>query len=131
MQSTLVLLRWPTVTITKGRTTTEKLKDTGYAEFADQDAARVFLTTAGKVVEVQGAAVSVSKAKTKFAKQRDWVLYTAKDKLKEEAPEQEVEVTTDRGRRAVTVGSEEAFVQGKDEAKGSFVGDFARLSLPQ
>ena len=106
------------------------MKDSGYAEFADEDAAREFLKSAGPVVEVEGAAVQVKKAKTKVAKQRDWALYTALDKLKEAALGKIVEIVRDRGRRSVTVDSAEAFLQEKHDTKGSFKGDFAHFSLP-
>ena len=107
------------------------LKDSGFAEFTDQDAVRVFLDSAEKVVEVQGVAVQVQRAKTKMAKQRDWALYTAKDLVTEAAGDKVVEVLRDGGQRTVTVNSEVAFVQTKEDSRGSFVGDFARLSLPR
>ena len=113
-----------------GPYTKRELKDSSYAEFADQDAARVFMENADKVVEVAGAAVEVRKAKTKFAKSRDWAFYTAKDKLKEAAPGKTVEVKTDKGQRTVTVDSVVAFLQEKTEERGTFEGEFAHLSLP-
>ena len=116
----------------KGPYPNRVLRDTGYAEFADQDAVREFLASAGKEVTVQGAVVSVGKAKTKFAGQRDWALYTAKDLVTEavKGQKKKVEVTSEKGLRTVTVNSAVAFEQQKDEARGSFKGDFGHLSLP-
>ena len=83
-------------------------------------------------MQVEGAAVSVGKAKTKFASQRDWALYTAKDLVTDavKGKEAKVEVTSDKGLRQVTVNSEVAFEQQKDEARGSFKSNFGHLSFP-
>ena len=81
--------------------------------------------------QVQGAEVTVKKAKPVFYKQRDWALYTAKDLLQEEAQDSTVEVHRNSGKRTVTVNSVEAFVQTKEDTRGSFVGTFAHVSLPR
>ena len=113
-----------------GPYTKRELKQTSYAEFANQDAVREFLEVAENVVEVEGTAVTVKKAKTKVAKERDWALYLARDKLQAEDTTKKVELHTDKGRRTVTVDGVEAFVQQKQDSRGSFEGSFAHLALP-
>ena len=114
----------------KGPYNNRELKATSFAEFVDADAVREFLKNAEGSTEVQGAVVTVKKAAPRFYKTRDWALYTAKEKLEKEAEGKTVEVHREGSRRTVTVDASEAFVQEKEDTKGSFAGDFSHLSLP-
>ena len=105
-----------------------ELKKTGYAEFADRDAAREFLKAAGGECEMLGKKVDVKAAKTKFFRQRDWALGKAKEVL--EKTKGGKDATADWKSRVVKVGSTVAFEQEADEAAGHFCGKFAHLSLP-
>ena len=66
--------------------------------------------------------------KSKLNAQRDWALYKAKERLEAAAPKKKVELV--RNTRSVTVDSVTAFKQERDEAGGSFCGNYGHLALP-
>ena len=106
------------------------LKNSGCAEFADKDAAREFLTLAeGGELQVEGAKVTVKKAKSKAARHRDWALGKACDNLKKAKENEGKKVELVWKERVVKVGSQVAFQQEKGDAEGSFTEDFFEYSL--
>ena len=71
----------------------------------------------------------MTSAKTARNKQRDWALTKAEELLTKDQPGKKVE----KGRgsdRTVKVDGEVAFKQETEDAKGSFVAAYSRLSLP-
>ena len=107
------------------------LRDSSFAEFADADAVREFLNTAEETTQVEGASVTVKKATPLFFRQRNWALYTAKDLLQNADKGSKVEIHKNGARRTVTVNSVEAFVQEREDTRGTFAGSFAHFSLPR
>ena len=112
----------------KGSRDQRVLKNSGYAEFADSDAAREFLKQAKGSTHLRGASVSVRPGKSKLNAQRDWALHKARELLEAAAPQKKVELV--RNSRSVTVDSVVAFKQEKNEAGGTFCGNYGHLALP-
>ncbi len=51
-------------------------------------------------------------------------------KLSENSIDAEVKYVKDKEYRKILVGNKDAFVQGRDDPRGRFVGDFEDLQLP-
>ena len=75
--------------------------------------------------------MTVKKATPLFFRQRNWAFYTAKDLLQNADKGSKVEVHKNGARRTVTVNSVEAFVQEREDTRGTFAGSFAHFSLPR
>ena len=74
-----------------------------------------------------GVSVSVRPARTKLNGQRNYSLRRASDVLKKESPTKKVELNWKN--RSVTVNGEDAFIQGKLDTAGNFMGSYAHLKL--
>ena len=114
----------------KGPWNDRSLKNSGYAEFADKDAALGFLKVATKEVQVEGAKVTVKKALTKAARTRNWALGAACDLLKKAKENKGKVVELVWKDRLVKVGDEVAFKQEKGDTKGEFTENFFEYFLP-
>ena len=77
---------------------------------------------------LQGKQVTIKKARSKTATDRDKALRRVADELKKTEPEKDVEVVW-RDSRGVKVRGEWAYKQGSGDDLGCFVGNFEHIEL--
>ena len=112
----------------KGPHNNKQLTSVGFVEFVNRDSRDNFLKEAsGDDCEAGGAKVKVKEALPHFFRQRDWALNRAADLVK--TPAGTRKVSLERNSREVKVGAVVAFKQEKEDAEGTFLGEFSNLTL--
>ena len=107
------------------------LSQVSYAEFADNDAASVFIEAVKAkpaTLSSGGSSVQIKLVISKLNLARNYALKKATEMIKADAAYAGATVET-KG-RTVMVGDAEAFVQDKSEPGGRFVGSYSHLALP-
>ena len=114
----------------KGPYNNKKLGTVSFVEFGDSYTASEFVKAfeaSSLTVQAQGKQLLVKRARTQKNSARNWVLRKAEELVK--AVPGVSGVKLEWKERAVKVGSEDAYKQGKEDL-GSFVGNFTNLKLP-